>query len=61
MNTTMDKFNDDGGSDKFEGAVADSLGIEKSSVKVIELKSGSVIVDYNIYVNEYSGFTLDEL
>lgn len=55
----MDEFINNGGEDKFEGAIADSLGIGKDSVRVMSLKSGSVIVDYNIYVSANSEFTLE--
>lgn len=52
---------EDGGADKFAENVASSLGVPKGDVQVMDLQSGSVIVDYNIYINANSPYTLEEL
>lgn len=61
MNTTMEQFMEDGGEDKFEESIANSLGIDKMDVVIMDLQEGSVIVDYNIFVNPNSPFDVEEL
>jgi hypothetical protein len=59
MDTTMDTFESDGGSARFEATVASELGIDLSDVQVMSIRSGSVIVDYNVYVPR--GGSIDDL
>jgi len=44
----MDEFFDNGGTTKFIDRIAGSLGIHASTIKVVGVYDGSVVVDYEI-------------
>lgn len=48
MEWTMDEFFDNGGTTSFIDRLCASLGIHASTVKVVGVSSGSVVVDYEI-------------
>lgn len=59
MNTTVEVFESDGGTTRFEANVASALGVDPGDVQVMSVRSGSVIVDYNVYVPR--GGSLEDL
>ena len=48
----MDEFEASGGSEAFSDRVAENLGIDSSNVIILSIREGSVIVDYEIIVDE---------
>jgi hypothetical protein len=48
LDTTIQKYNDDGGNAKFIRTVTSALKIDQSLMKVTQLRSGSVIVDFTV-------------
>jgi len=50
MEWTMADFYADGGTTKLIDRISASLGIHASSIKIVGVYEGSLIVDYNIYV-----------
>jgi methenyltetrahydromethanopterin cyclohydrolase len=48
LNTTMQKYNEDGGNAKFIKTVTSALQIDQSLMKVTQLRAGSVIVDFTV-------------
>lgn len=48
MEWTFDQFFADGGTTKFVDRLAASLGIHASTIKVVQVYEGSVIIDYEI-------------
>ena len=52
MEWTMEKFFDNGGTTAFIDRLCASLGIHASTVKVVGVNSGSVVVDYEITPSE---------
>jgi len=48
MEWTMNEFFDNGGTTSFIDKVAGSLGIHASTIKVVGVYDGSVVVDYEI-------------
>lgn len=56
MEWTLDAFFADGGTTTFTDRLAASLGIHASSIKVVSVYEGSVIVDYEISPVEVTGF-----
>jgi hypothetical protein len=49
MEWTLEAFYEDGGTTTFIDRVSASLGIHASSIKIVGVYEGSLIVDYNIY------------
>jgi hypothetical protein len=56
MEWTLDAFFADGGTTTFADRLAASLGIHASSIKVVSVYEGSVIVDYEISPVVVEGF-----
>jgi hypothetical protein len=48
LDTTMQKYNEDGGNDKFIKTVTSALKINPSLMKVTNLRSGSVYVTFTV-------------
>jgi hypothetical protein len=61
MDSTMDEFEENGGSAAFADNVAGSLGLKKSQVEVTGVREGSVIVDYEITEDAETGMSLSEI
>lgn len=57
MEWTLDQFYQDGGTTTFIDRLAASLGIHSSSIKVVGVYTGSLIVDYFIYQASISNTT----
>ena len=54
MEWTMDEFFSNGGTTKFIDRVAGSLGIHASTIKVVSVYEGSVVLNYDIVVDDNS-------
>jgi len=52
MEWTMDEFFNNGGTTKFIDRVAGSLGIHASTIKVVSVYEGSVVLNYDITVDD---------
>jgi len=52
MEWTMDEFFNNGGTTKFVDRVAGSLGIHASTIKVVSVYTGSLVVNYDIVVED---------
>lgn len=50
----MDEFFSNGGTTKFIDRVAGSLGIHASTIKVVSVYEGSVVLNYDIVVDDNS-------
>jgi hypothetical protein len=48
MEWTMDEFFNNGGTTKFVDRVAGSLGIHASTIKIVSVYEGSVVLNYDI-------------
>jgi len=48
----MDEFFNNGGTTKFIDRVAGSLGIHASTIKVVSVYEGSVVLNYDITVDD---------
>lgn len=48
MEWTLDEFFDDGGTTEFVDRVAGSLGIHASTIKIVSVYQGSVVVVYDV-------------
>jgi len=48
MEWTMDAFFSNGGTTSFMDRVAGSLGIHASTIKIVSVYEGSLVVNYNI-------------
>lgn len=59
MEWTMNEFFDNGGTTLFIDRVAGSLGIHASSIKVVSVYEGSLVVNYDIVVEEEEEQTSD--
>lgn len=59
LDSTLNAFENDGGSARFEANMASALGVNSNDVQVMSIRSGSVILDYNVYVPR--GGSLDDL
>jgi hypothetical protein len=57
MEWTMDQFYSDGGTTTFVDRLAASLGIHASSIKVVGVYTGSLIVDYFIFQSNTANTT----
>lgn len=55
MEWTMDEFFNNGGTTTFVDRVAGSLGIHASTIKVVGVYTGSVVVDYEIEPDKSAG------
>lgn len=51
MEWTMNEFFSNGGTTKFVDRVAGSLGIHASTIKVVSVYEGSVVLNYDIVVD----------
>jgi hypothetical protein len=51
MEWTMNEFFSNGGTTKFVDRVAGSLGIHPSTIKVVSVYDGSVVLNYDIVVD----------
>lgn len=51
MEWTMNEFFSNGGTTKFVDRVAGSLGIHASTIKVVSVYDGSVVLNYDIVVD----------
>lgn len=54
MEWTMDEFFSNGGTTQFIDRVAGSLGIHASTIKVVSVYEGSVVLNYDITVDDDS-------
>ena len=61
MEWTMNEFFDNGGTTAFIDRVAGSLGIHASTIKVVGVYTGSVVVDYEITPDKSLNQTVDDL
>lgn len=61
MEWTMDEFFDNGGTTAFVDRVAGSLGIHASEIKVVSVYEGSLVLNYDITLEEDSDFSLEEI
>lgn len=61
MEWTMNEFFDNGGTTKFIDRVAGSLGIHASTIKVVGVYDGSVVVDYEIEPDKNLSQSVDVL
>lgn len=52
MEWTMEEFFDSGGTTSFVDRVAGSLGIHSSNIKVVSVYEGSLVVNYEIEVED---------
>ena len=59
LDTTLKKYEDDGGDEKFIKDVTKSLGINKSLMKITNKRVGSVILDFNVKVYDLNMSTED--
>jgi hypothetical protein len=59
MEWTLDDFYAEGGTTKLIDRISASLGIHASSIKVVGVYEGSLIIDYNIYTTGDSIMELD--
>jgi hypothetical protein len=50
MEWTMEQYFADGGSTSFVDRVAGSLGIHASTIKIVSVYEGSLVVEYDIIV-----------
>ena len=48
MEWTMDEFFNNGGTTKFVDRVAGSLGIHASTIKIVSVYEGSIVLNYDI-------------
>ena len=48
MDTTLDEFENGGGSEQFTNNLADSLGVDASLIEITDVREGSVIVTFNV-------------
>ena len=61
MEWTLEDFYAKGGTTTFVDRLAASLGIHASTIKVVGVYTGSLVVDYNIYVADDSTTTLQNI
>jgi len=61
MEWTMNEFFDNGGTTSFIDKVAGSLGIHASTIKVVGVYDGSVVVDYEIEPDKNLSQSVDVL
>lgn len=61
MEWTMEEFFDNGGTTAFIDRLCASLGIHASTVKVVGVNQGSVIVNYEITPDEEEPLSLDQI
>lgn len=61
MEWTMDQFFDNGGTTAFIDRLCASLGIHASTVKVVGVNSGSVVVNYEITPDEAEPQSLEQI
>ena len=59
LDWTLDEFYADGGASTMVSRIAASLGIHESRIKVVSIRTGSLIVEYAIIIEE--GGTTEEL
>lgn len=52
MEWTIDEFFNNGGTTKFVDRVAGSLGIHSSTIKIVSVYEGSVVLNYDITVDD---------
>lgn len=52
MEQSLDKFFNEGGTTKFVDRLTSSLGIDPSTVKIVSVYEGSLVVNYNLEVKE---------
>jgi len=61
MEWTMDEFFDNGGTTAFIDRLCASLGIHASTVKVVGVSSGSVVVNYEITPSADEPMSIDQI
>jgi hypothetical protein len=61
MEWTMNEFFDNGGTTAFIDRVCASLGIHASTVKVVGVSAGSVIVNYEITPSAEDPISIDQI
>jgi hypothetical protein len=61
MEWTMEEFFDSGGTTAFIDRLCASLGIHASTVKVVGVKAGSVVIDYEITPDEDEPLSLEQI
>lgn len=57
----MDEFENNGGASKFIENISKSLWLNESQVKVTDIRSGSVIIDYQIREDENNMMSLKQI
>ena len=61
IDTTLDDWTFYNRSADFVNNMATALGIDTSNVVITSIKEGSVIIDYNLIVDENSSLSADDL
>jgi hypothetical protein len=61
MEWTMDDFFADGGTTQFIDRLTASLGIHASTVKIVSVYEGSLIVNYEIFVDDDDEHALEQI
>jgi hypothetical protein len=61
MEWTMDEFFDNGGTTAFIDRLCASLGIHASTVKVVGVNAGSVLVNYEITPSEDEPLSIEQI
>lgn len=60
MEWTLDQFYSDGGTTKFVDRLAATLGIHSGSIKIVGVYEGSIIMKYDIIIEEIAGPLAEE-
>lgn len=61
MEWSVNEFYVKGGTTKFVDRLAGSLGIHSSTIKVVSVYEGSLVVNYELEATEEAGKSLDEI
>jgi hypothetical protein len=61
MEWTLESFYSSGGTTLLIDRIAGSLGIHASTIKIVSVYEGSLIVDYNIYTPTDDTFQLQKI
>jgi hypothetical protein len=61
MEWTMEDFFADGGTTQFIDRLTASLGIHASTVKIVSVYEGSLIVNYEIFVDDDDEHALEQI
>jgi len=61
MEWTFDEFFDNGGTESFMDKLAGSLGIHRSTIKVVSVYEGSLAVNYELSASKEETRSLEEM